>query len=182
MKTAGTTDVLPLTKKQKYACHIVMGAMLILAGVILLLAGVGVIDASVRRIAAPTILIAFGSAVLFSAVIAKNALSMWLAGVIITCGLTSVFAVTTPADYAQLYPMYIATPGVGCLFAIWFAEAKFPQVKGMAFFGVLAAIFSLQSSGLCSWGLTAGLIAAFAGVCVILYGIELYRRRDKTDA
>ena len=87
MKTSGTTEVLPLGKKQKYACNIIMGVLLIAAGVILILAGTGVIGASARSIAAPTVLSAFGLSVLISAIIAKNALSMWLAGVLLSCRL-----------------------------------------------------------------------------------------------
>lgn len=183
MKTSGTTDaVLPLTKKQKTACNIVMGVLLILAGVVLVLAGCGVIDVSVRRMAAPTILFSFGLAVALSAIIAKNSLSMWIAGVILACGLTSLLELVTTATYANLFPMYIAAPGVGCLFAIVFSEAKFPQVKAMGFFGGLAGVFSLGSSGACSWGLTAGLVAGFAGLCVILYALDVYLKKDNDNA
>ena len=86
MPTNGMTEVLPLGKKQKYACNIVMGVMLVTAGLILILAGTGVIKASVSDIAAPTVLFAFGGAILFSALIGKNSLSMWIAGVILACG------------------------------------------------------------------------------------------------
>ncbi len=182
MKTNGMSEVLPLDKKQKYVCNIVMGALLLTAGIILVLAGKDVIKASVGMIAAPTILFAFGVAILFSALVAHNALSMWLSGVILACGLTSLLAVTTPAGYAQLYPIYIASPGIGCCFAIWFAEAKFPQIKAILFFGGLAAVFSLQSSGACGWGLTGGILAAFAGVCVILYAVGMYLKKDKDNA
>lgn len=182
MKTSGTTDpVLPLTKKQKCACNIVMGALLFAAGIILVLAGVDVIKASVGDIAAPTVLFAFGIAVLLSAVIAKNALSMWFAGVVLACGLTSLLDVTTPAGYAQLYPIYIAAPGIGCLFSIWFAEAKFPQVKAMLFFCVPCALLMLGTFGVIGMGLAGGLVAAFFGLCVILVAIETYLLKDKSD-
>lgn len=183
MKTSGMTDaVLPLTKKQKTACNIVMGVLLILAGVILVLAGCGVIDVSVRRIAAPTILFSFGFAIMLSAIIAKNSLSMWIAGVITACGMTSLLEVVTTASYANLFPMYIAAPGVGSLFAVWFSEVKFPHVKAMGFFGGLAAVFSLGSSGACSWGLTSGVVAGFAGLCVILYALDIYLKKDNDNA
>ncbi len=182
MRTAGTNDVLPLGKKQKYCCNIVMGVLLVIAGIILVLAGTDVIDVAVRKIAAPTVLYAFGAAILFSAIIAKNSLSMWLSGVILTCGTVSLFAVVMPAGYGELYPMYIAAPGIGCVFAVWFAEVKFAQIKAMIFFGALAGAFSLQSSGLCAWGLTSGVLAAFAGVCVIVYAVGVYLRKDKNNA
>ncbi len=137
MKTSGTTEVLPLSKKQKVLCNVVMGVLLIAAGIILVLAGTDVIHAAAGKIAAPTVLFAIGIAILFSAVIAKNALSMWISGVIISCGLVSLIEITTVATYAQLYPIYIAAPGIGCIFSVWFAEAKFPQIKGMAFFIVV---------------------------------------------
>ena len=92
MKTSGTTDgvdgVLPLTKKQKIAGNVSMGVLLVAAGVILALAGAGVINVSVRKIAAATILLAFGTGVLIGALIAKNSISMWIAGVILSCALT----------------------------------------------------------------------------------------------
>ncbi len=182
MKTDGTTEVLPLSKKQKYACNIVMGAMLVAAGVILILAGTGVIDASVRKIAAPTVLFAFFIAVFVSAVIAKNALSMWIAGVILACGLPSFFAAIAAVGYGELYPLYVAAPAIGCVFAIFYSESKAPQIKGFLFFGVLAAIFALQSSGVCGWGLTAGLLAAFGGACIIIYAVLAYKNKEKDNA
>lgn len=182
MKTSGTTDaVLPLTKKQKCACNIVMGCLLFAAGIILVLAGTGVIKAAVRDIAAPTVLFGFGAAVLLSAIIAKNSLSMWFAGVVLACGLTSLLAVTTPAGYAQLYPIYIASPAIGCVFSLWFAEIKFTQIKAMLFFGILGGIFALGSSGACGYGLVGGLLAAFGGLVVIAIALETYLKKDKVE-
>ncbi|MDE7165335.1 MAG: hypothetical protein K2O04_07945 [Clostridiales bacterium] len=182
MKTSGTTDaVLPLSKKQKCACNIVMGCLLVAAGVILALAGTGVIKAAVSDIAAPTVLFGFGSAVLLSAIIAKNSLSMWFAGVVLACGLTSLLAVTTPAGYAQLYPIYIASPAIGCVCSLWFAELKFPQIKAMLFFGLLGGIFALGSSGACGYGLVGGLLAAFGGLVVIAIALESYLKKDRVE-
>lgn len=158
-----------------------MGVLLVAAGVIIVLAGVGVLPVSAGKIAAPTILFAFGIAILISAVIAKNALSMWLAGVLLACGLTSLLDVVTPATYANLFPIYIAAPGIGCVFAVIFAEAKLPHIKAMLFFGLLAGIFSLASSGLCGWGLTGGLVAAFGGIAVLLFAVDGYLKKDKTE-
>lgn len=181
MKTSGMTDpVLPLTKKQKCACNIVMGCLLIIAGIILVLAGVDVIRVSVRLIAAPTILLGFGAAVLLSAIIAKNSLSMWLSGVVLACALTSLLNAVGVGGYDKLFPLYVAAPGIGCIFSIWFAEAKFPQVKGIVFFFVPAALCALGSFGVCGWGLIGGLIAAFGGLCVIAYALDSYFLKDKS--
>lgn len=158
-----------------------MGVLLVTAGIILILAGRGVIKASVRKIAAPTVVFAFAASILFSAVIAKNSLNMWIAGVLTVCGLTSLIEILTPAGYANLYPMYIAAPAVGCLLAMIFSETKFALLKVFAFFGGFAAIFSLQSSGVCGWGVTAGLLAAFGGVCVILYAVDVYLKKKENN-
>ena len=181
MKTSGMTEILPLTKKQKCACNVVMGVLLVAAGIILILAGAGVINTPVRKIAAPTILFAFAAALLFSAIVAKNSLSMWIAGVLFSCGLASLLDVTTPATYANLSPIYIAAPAVGCLAALIFSETKFALLKAILFFGGFAALFALQSSGTCGWGLTGGLSAAFGGVCVIVYGIDAYFLKKKKE-
>ncbi|MDE6293599.1 MAG: hypothetical protein K2L88_03125 [Clostridiales bacterium] len=182
MKTSGTTDaVLPLSKKQKCACNIVMGCLLFTAGIILALAGVGIIKASVRDIAAPTVLFGFGAAVLFSAIIAKNSLSMWFAGVVLACGFTSLLVVTTPFGYAQFYPIYVASPAIGCLLSIWFAEIKFPQIKAMLFFGVIGGILALGSSSVCGYGLVGGLLAAFGGLVVIVVALETFLKKDNVE-
>ena len=117
MKTSGMTEVLPLTKKQKCACNVVMGVLLVAAGIILILAGAGVIKTPVRKIAAPTILFAFAAALLFSAIVAKNSLSMWIAGVLFSCGHSSQLDVTTPAPYAHNNTIYKTPPPVGCVAA-----------------------------------------------------------------
>lgn len=182
MKTSGTTDaVLPLTKKQKCACNIVMGGLMVTAGVILVLAGNGYINAPVSRIAAPTILLGFGIAVLLSALIARNSLSMWFAGVVLSCGATSLLEVLTAADYGNLFPVYIAAPGIGCVFSVWFAENKFPLIKAILFFCGLAVLFFMGSFGVCGWGLACGLIAAFCGTCVIAIAIENYMLKDSEN-
>lgn len=182
MRINGTSDtVLPLTKKQKCACNIVMGIVLIATGIILVLSGVGVIKASVRTIAAPTVLFGFGAAVLLSAIIAKNSLSIWLAGVVLDCGLVSLLVAVTAYGYGELFPVYFAAPAVGCALAIWFAEAKFPQVKAIIFFGAVCGILALGSFGVCGFGLAAGLLAAFIGLCVVAYAIESYLKKDDVD-
>ena len=186
MKTSGTTDgvdgVLPLTKKQKIAGNVSMGVLLVAAGVILALAGAGVIHVSVRKIAAATILLAFGTGVLIGALIAKNSISMWIAGVILSCALTSLLVAVTPASYYNLFPIYIAAPAVGCALSVIFADAKLACVKCGVFFSVLAGLFALASSGLCGWGLTGGLIAAFGGVCVIAYAVGIFLKKDQDNA
>lgn len=186
MKTSGTIDgvdgVLPLTKKQKIAGTVAMGVLLVVAGIILALAGAGIIPVSVRKIAAATILLAFGMGVSVGAVIAKNSISMWIAGVILACALPSLITATTHATYYNLFPIYIAAPAVGCALSVIFAEAKLACVKCCVFFAVLAALFALASSGLCGWGLTGGLIAAFGGVCVIAYAVGIFLKKDDDNA
>lgn len=182
MKTDGTSELLPLNKKQKAACNIVTGVLLVVAGVLIILAATDVINAPAGVVAAPAVLLAFGLGLLISAIIARNSLSMWLAGVILSCGAVSLFAAITTAGYGNLYPIYIAAPGIGCCFSVWFAEAKYPQFKTMAFFGGLGAVFSLNSSGACGWGITGGILAAYIGACVIAYVVASILNKDKEDA
>ena len=65
--------------------------------------------------------------------------------------------------------------------ALIFSETKFALLKAILFFGGFAALFALQSSGTCGWGLTGGLSAAFGGVCVIVYGIDAYFLKKKKE-
>ncbi|MCH5158016.1 MAG: hypothetical protein J1F33_02345 [Clostridiales bacterium] len=182
MNEVGSSEVLPLTKKQKYACYIVTGAFLLAAGLILVLSGVGVISASVGDVAAPTVLYALGVSILISAVITKNSISLWIAGVMLTCASASLIEVVTSATYGNLYPMYIAAPGVGCAFSLWLAEDKPFVIKPMIFFGGLAAVFSLNSSGACGWGITGGVLAAYIGLVIIAIAINAYLGRNKNNA
>lgn len=182
MKTSGISDsVLPLSKKQKCACNVVTGVLLVAAGVVLALAGGGVIGASVKTIAAPTALFAVGLSVMISAIIGKNALSMWLAGVIVCCGVPSLVNAAWAVPYSVTYPLYIAAPGFVCVFSVWFAEAWFPQLKGLIFFGVIAGLFALASSGVVGYGLAGGLVAAFIGLCVIALGLRSYLIKDSDE-
>ncbi|MCH5350412.1 MAG: hypothetical protein J1F39_00390 [Clostridiales bacterium] len=182
MSAVGTSEVLPLTKKQKYACYIVTGAFLLAVGLILILAGTDVIKASVSDVAAPTVLYGLGLSILISAIITKNSISLWIAGVMLTCGTASLLAVVTPATYANIYPMYIAAPGIGCAFSVWLAEDKPSVIKPMVFFGGLAAVFSLNSSGACGWGVTGGVLAAYIGVAIIAVALNAYLNRNKNNA
>lgn len=182
MKTSGISDsVLPLSKKQKCACNIVTGATLVVAGLLLALAGGGVIHAPVKTIVAPTVLFAVGLSVLISAVIGKNSLSMWLAGVIICCGVPSLINAVSGVAYSVTYPVYIAAPGIACLLAICFSETWFPQVKGGIFFCVIAGLFALASNGVTGYGLAGGLVAAFIGLCVIALGAQSYFKKDNNE-
>lgn len=182
MNEVGSSEVLPLTKKQKYACYIVTGVFLLAAGLILILSGVGVIKASVSDVAAPTVLYGLGISILIGAVITKNSISLWIAGVMLTCGSASLFEVVTSASYSNLYPMYIAAPGVGCAFSVWLAEYKPSVLKPMLFFGGLSAVFSLNSSGACGWGITGGVLAAYIGVVIIAIALNAYLNRNKNNA
>ncbi len=182
MRTAGMTEVLPLDKKQKALCSIVVGLILIAAGVLIALAGVGVLPASAGAVAPPTVLLGLFAAFLFTAAISKNSVSMWIAGIFFSCGLASLFAAVTTATYANLYPFYIASPGVGCAFAAVYAEAKMPPIKCALFFGGLAAVFSLSSSGAFSWGVTGGAIAAYFGVWAVLYAVTKFVKKDNDNA
>ncbi len=177
--TDGTTEVLPLSKKQKYACSIVTGVFLIVAGLILILAGVDVIKANVGTIAAPTVLYGLGISILISAIISKNSITMWIAGVILTCGTASLIEVLSPATYGNLYPMYIAAPGIGCALSVFFVEYKTSVIKPTVFFGGLAAVFSLNSSGTCGWTVTGGVLAAFIGLCIVAIALIAYFNKGK---
>lgn len=159
-----------------------MGVFLLAVGLILILAGTNVIEAGVATVAAPTVLLGLGLAIFIGALISKNSISLWISGVVLTCGMVSLLEVLTPATYANLYPMYIAAPGIGCAFSVWLAEYKMSVIKPMIFFGGLAAVFSLNSSGACGWGVTGGILAGFIGLCILAIALNAYLNRNKNNA
>lgn len=182
MQTNGTTDILPLDEKQKRLCNIIMGATFVLAGLIIILASTGVINAPVTKVLAPTILFAFGGSILLSAIIAKNSLSMWIGGVLITCGIPSLISAINGMSQSVLYPIYIASPAIGCLCATFYAESKSPLLKGFLFFGIIAGLFALGACKVCRMGVVAGLLSAFGGICIIIFALSVHTKKDKDNA
>ena len=173
--------VLQLTQAQKIAGNIVAGVYTVACGVVLLLAGLGVFgEVSVGMLALPTVLLTLGLVFLTTAIIQRNSVSLWLAFAFITPAVVSYLASFTDLTYSQLYPLYIAIPAICSLFTMPMSGVNRDHLKTIAFFGIIAGMFALNSSGLLEWKVVLPMLLVFVGLCIILVAITA-RRERKND-
>ena len=168
------SDQLEITPKQKFWGNVVSIIILVLALTVLALANFGVIDVSMGKI---VLTVSFGAIALVcysTAIIQKNPVSLWLGTAFAVPAIISALAEFTCATYAQLYPLYIATPGVGCLVAMIFSRGKRALLKGALVFICASAIFFLGSLGVLNmlwvWIIFAIYVTALVVYVVIYMG------------
>lgn len=167
--------VIELSRRQMYACNIIFSACILIAGLLLLLIGLQVIKVNITQAIAPVLLGAVGCALTITAIIQRNTVSMWLGGVFLACMTASIIAAGGGISYSSVYPVYIAAPAVASLFTLPISDNKKFHLSIIVFFGVISALFSLNSSGLCGWSITAPVIVIFVGVAVLGFTIYSYK-------
>ena len=139
-------DQLEVTPKQKLACDI--SAIVIIVAVIALfvLAYFGVLPLSLGEIVLPACLYALALICYSSAVIQKNPVSLWLGTAFAMPATVTVLVDYTALTYAELYPWYIATPGISCLVAMIFSSKGIWSLLKVALVFLFAGvIFALGS-------------------------------------
>lgn len=174
-------EELVVTKKQRLACNLTAGFAVVAAGLILLLAGVDVIPAGIGVLAAPVLLSAIGLSLLAAALIQRNTVSLWISFAFTVPALVSFLAGFTAAGYAQLYPLYIAVPAIASLFTMLMSGAVRDHLKVILLFGVTAALFALNSSGLVGWGVALPLIIVYAGLIIVYLAFRSAGSTEQTE-
>lgn len=167
--------VIELSRRQMHACNIIFSAFILLAGLLLLLIGLQVIKISILDALAPILLGAVGLALTVTAIIQRNTVSMWLGGALLACMTASIIAAAGGVAYSSVYPVYIAAPAIASLFTLPISDSKKFHLGFIVFFGVLSGLFSLRSSGLCGWAISAPLIVIFVGIVVLGYSIYSFK-------
>lgn len=175
------TDELRLTRKQRLAGNLTAGATVIAAGIILLLAGTNVIHASMRLLVAPVLLTAVGASLLLTALIQRNTVSLWISFAFLVPALVGYLAGFTPATYGQLYPLYIAIPAIASLLTMPMSGSYAAHGKTALFFGLIAGLFALQSSGLVGWGVVLPSVVVFVGLIIVYIAVTLARGEEKEE-
>ncbi len=171
--------VLVLTRAQKIAGNVIAGVYIIACGLVLLLAGVGVFgEVSVGKLALPTVLLTIGLVFFTTAIIQRNSVSLWLSFAFITPAVVSYLANFTVLTYAQLYPLYVAIPAICSLFTMPMSGVNRDHIKVIAFFGIIAGLFALNSSGLLGWKVVLPMLLVFVGLCIILLAFMARRERE----
>ncbi len=175
------SDEIKVSKRQKAAGNICAGAAVILCGFFLLLCGVDVIPLYVPDVLAASILLAVAFAFLSSGMIQKNAVSVWIGVAFILPALVEILVKYAHVRYDALYPLYIAIPAVAsCATGLIWRNFK-PHYAAIIFFGGLAALFTLQSSGLTGWEVAAPAVLLFIGACITFVAVRSYRKKDADE-
>ena len=166
-----------LTPAQKRAGNIIAGVYTAICGIFLLLVGFNLLPPlNIGNTAVWAILLTIGWVFLTTAVIQKNTVSMWLAFTFITPAVVTALNNFTALTYANLYPLYIAIPAISSLFTAIISQDRFFHFKIVAFFGVIAGVFALQSSGLIGWEVVIPVLLILAGAVITMLAI---RKSDK---
>ncbi len=170
------------TAAQKLAGNIAAGGYVVLCGAFLLAVGLGAIDGvTVTSVLLPSIFYALALAFITSACIQKNSVSMWIGAAFAVPATITVLNNFTSLTYAQLYPLYIAIPAIASAAALVFSETFKDNLKAIAFFGSLALVFALQSSGLVGWQVVGPALVVFAGAAVIIEAVKGRKNGEEDD-
>lgn len=170
------------TGAQRTASNIAAGAYVILCGVFLLLTGIGIFDGiTIGNVTLIAIFYTLALAFITGAFIQKNTASLWIGTAFAVPATVTLLNNFTALTYAQLYPLYIAIPAICCAVTMILSRAYADHLKVILFFGVLAVVFALQSSGLVGWGVVVPLLITFVGVTVIVVAIRGRNNGDEDD-
>ena len=174
-------DELELTKGQKLAGNVIAGAYLVVCGVFLLLSGVFGASVTVGKVAVPGVLLTVGLVFLTTAIVQRNTVSMWISFAFIVPALVAALNNFTALTYAKLYPLYIAIPAISSLFTAIMSRSFRDHLKIIMTFGLIAAVFSLQSSGLTGWNVVVPVLVVLAGLAIVYAAIRMNKSEDNDD-
>jgi len=172
-------DDIVLSPRQKLACSISAGALLIALGIFLLLAGVGVFPFGLRLAIIPASLVTLGLIFMVAGIIQENVVALWLGCFLLAVSTVSIFAplaYTVRRGYAALYPLYIAAPGIACLVTMFYSKEFKDHLKAIIFFFVLSGFFFLNSVFGVSWVIVLPLMLASFGIFVIVVAVIVRNR------
>ena len=173
------SDDYELTKGQKLAGNIIAGSYTVACGVFLLIVGLGLIDGlTVSNTALPTILLTVGLVFLTTAIIQTNTVSLWLSFAFIVPAVVSYLNNFTPLAYAQLY---IAIPAIASLFTMLMSRSYRDHLKAVFFFGIIAGIFAIESSGAAGWGVVVPVLVVFVGLMIVFTALKLNKSEDDNE-
>lgn len=165
-------EELEITPLQRVAGNIVAGALIILCGLFLLLVGLKVIPLGFKEVAPAACLFAVGLTLLFTAIVQRNSVSLWLSFAFNVPAAVTLIASYTSLGYGNLYPFFIAVPAIASLFTAFMSRGWKEHLKVIAFFGIIALLFSLNSLFGASWGIVIPLLVVFIGLLIIYAAVS----------
>lgn len=174
-------EQLEIRPSQRIAGNITAGVLLVLCGVFLLLTGLNVIPLKLSDLALPTILLTIGLTLIITAFIQKNTVSLWLSVMFLVPALISYLAAYTSLTYGNLYPFYIAMPGIASLATMLMSRNFSDHLKVAAFFGLPALIFCLNSFSLLGWNAVLPILVVYVGALIIYIAVSSKINGKKED-
>lgn len=174
-------EIRELSPARRLACNLFAAGVVLAAGLFLLLCGLDVIAVKVSRAVVGTLLCAVGLIFLGSALIGNNSVSLWLSACFLMPALVELLVKTTRAGYAELYPLYIATPAVVSLVTMFFTRCWLSHLPVIALFGVPSAVFALHAGGVAGWSVVVPALVLYAGLLMLLLALR-GKKKDDEDA
>lgn len=170
-------EEIELTSKQKLIGNLAAGGCLILCGIFLLLTGLNVIPLKIQDIIIASLLFSVGLVLAVTGLVHKNTVSIWLSFAFLVPGVIEILAKYTSFGYNNLYPIYIAIPAIASVFTVIYSRQWSGHVSCILFFGIIAGVFSLESSGLFGWSVVVPLLVILLGALIVLFAFKV-RKKD----
>lgn len=170
------------TKMQKRITSIAAGAVIVLAGLMLFLTATGLFPhLTVKNSAVFIILFAIALILVFSAAVQKNSVALWLAVCFFIPGLITLLVNFTALTYFNLYPLYIAIPGLASLVTLILSRDFKLHLKIAALFCVVAALFFLHSFAVLKIGFILPILLVLLGAVVIVAALRPKHSEDDDE-
>ncbi len=174
------SDVMEITPSQKKASGVV--SLCLLAGLVvwLVLVACGVTKAEFGRVVVGSVLGFVALSLLFTGLIEKNSVSLWLAfSFLIPSAMALLCTGYGVLSYAQWYPSYIAIPALASLAVLPLARAKGSLLKVALAFGIETGCYLLSVFGVVKLWLSVTLGCVWAVAVVVYILIALLRSKNQ---
>ena len=163
---------------KKIACNVVDALIAVAAVAIILLSRFGIIGVPFSQTVVGIALSAAGAVFFINALIQWNSVSMWIAFCFFVPAGVSFACKAFGCSYAELYPIYIAIPGIACLGAMIISREFLKLLTFATLFILAGAIFLLHVFGILGLGYTFVVLIAYIALVTALIVIYL-RKGDK---
>ena len=161
-----------VSPKKRKICNIIAATISLIAAVFAVLCYFGVIPLAFSNVITGTILAAIGLIFFCNALIQGNSVSMWLAFCFIIPAAVSFLCRSGYASYRNIYPVYVALPGLACLGTMIISREFAGLLKAAALFIIAGSIFLPEVFGILSIGWTLAILfvyIAFLIIALIVY-------------
>lgn len=172
-------EIQELSPARRLACNLIAAGVVLLAGLFLLLCGLDAIPVKVSKAICGTLLCAVGLMFLASALIGNNSVSLWLSVCFLMPALVELLVKTTHAGYAELYPLYIATPAAASLVTMLFTRCVAGHLPVILLFGVPSGIFALRAGGVAAWSVVVPVLVLYVGILMVILALKGRKKDDK---